>query len=183
MLRASLDQAVHAQQPLQQQLLQQQRRDSNAEASFSGQHNLDQHFLPSFTWAAAGASASHTGRPQQQGMPHQTPSSSAGHGPGQLGSGPIQAELARLALTPDAVKDQTYFLAHLSPAQLARTMFPLGALTKPQVRKLAAAADLANKDRKDSQGICFLGKVGRYFKTLFMQHQLAHGMTNHIYRK
>ena len=104
---------------------------------------------------------------------------------------------ARLALTPDAVKDQTYFLAHLSQAQLARTLFPLGHLTKPQasagrlglrarrdmlpgmvprrpranthththcalfpqVRALAAAADLPNKGRKDSQGICFLGKV------------------------
>ncbi|GAB4819907.1 hypothetical protein N2152v2_006953 [Parachlorella kessleri] len=65
----------------------------------------------------------------------------------------------RLALTPDAVKDQTYFLAHLSQRQLARTMFPLGHLTKAQVRRLAAAAELPNKGRKDSQGICFLGKV------------------------
>jgi tRNA-5-taurinomethyluridine 2-sulfurtransferase len=65
----------------------------------------------------------------------------------------------RLALTPDAIKDQTYFLAHLSPAQLANTLFPLGSLTKPQVRSLAVAAALPNKDRKDSQGICFLGKV------------------------
>lgn len=65
----------------------------------------------------------------------------------------------RLALTPDAIKDQTYFLAHLSPPQLANTLFPLGALTKPQVRSLAAAAALPNQDRKDSQGICFLGKV------------------------
>lgn len=44
-----------------------------------------------------------------------------------------QRREARLALTPDAVKDQTYFLAHLSQAQLARTLFPLGHLTKPQV--------------------------------------------------
>ncbi|KAL4513361.1 hypothetical protein Ndes2437B_g00573 [Nannochloris sp. 'desiccata'] len=65
----------------------------------------------------------------------------------------------RLALTPDAIKDQTYFLAHLSPSQLANTLFPLGNLTKPQVRALAAAAALPNQDRKDSQGICFLGKV------------------------
>jgi tRNA (5-methylaminomethyl-2-thiouridylate)-methyltransferase len=65
----------------------------------------------------------------------------------------------RLALTPDAVKDQTYFLAHLAPSQLERTLFPLGALTKTQVRALAAAAALPNQDRKDSQGICFLGKV------------------------
>eukprot|EP00887_Chlorella_sp_A99_P003754 scaffold7.g3754.t1 len=64
-----------------------------------------------------------------------------------------------LALTPDAVKDQTYFLAHLSQAQLARTMFPLGCLAKAQVRALAAAARLPNQARRDSQGICFLGKV------------------------
>ncbi|PRW20746.1 tRNA-specific 2-thiouridylase [Chlorella sorokiniana] len=70
-----------------------------------------------------------------------------------------QQQDVRLALTPDAVKDQTYFLAHLSQRQLARTLFPLGHLTKPQVRALAEAADLPNKARKDSQGICFLGKV------------------------
>jgi len=69
------------------------------------------------------------------------------------------AGTARLALTPDAVKDQTYFLAHLTPVQLDKIMFPLGALTKPQVRALAAAAALPNQARKDSQGICFLGKV------------------------
>ena len=43
--------------------------------------------------------------------------------------------VARLVLTPDAVKDQTYFLAHLRPDQLSRTLFPLGALTKHQVRE------------------------------------------------
>ncbi len=66
---------------------------------------------------------------------------------------------ARLCLTPDAVKDQTYFLAQLSAAQLSRAMFPIGALTKAQVRALAAAAGLATQSRPDSQGICFLGKV------------------------
>ncbi|GIL55295.1 hypothetical protein Vafri_10858 [Volvox africanus] len=74
-------------------------------------------------------------------------------------SGEDEEEEVQLLLTPDAVKDQTYFLANLSPRQLSRVMFPLGCLTKSQVRKLAAAADLANKNRKDSQGICFLGKV------------------------
>jgi tRNA methyl transferase len=66
---------------------------------------------------------------------------------------------ARLAVTADAVKDQTYFLAHLSQRQLSRLMFPLSPLTKPAVRRLASAARLPNKARKDSQGICFLGKV------------------------
>ncbi|KAK9818663.1 hypothetical protein WJX74_000884 [Apatococcus lobatus] len=65
----------------------------------------------------------------------------------------------RLALTPDSIKDQTYFLARLSQDQLQRCMFPLGALTKAQVRQLAAAADLPNQARRDSQGICFLGKL------------------------
>eukprot|EP00873_Tetraselmis_striata_P013172 jgi/Tetstr1/433436/TSEL_022710.t1 len=64
-----------------------------------------------------------------------------------------------LAITPDEVKDQTYFLAQLSQAQIARCMFPLGSLTKAAVRKMAATAALVTKDRKDSQGICFLGKV------------------------
>jgi tRNA U34 2-thiouridine synthase MnmA/TrmU len=57
------------------------------------------------------------------------------------------------------VKDQTYFLSHLTQAQLSRLMFPLGGLTKVEVRELAEAMGLSNKHRKDSQGICFLGKV------------------------
>lgn len=64
-----------------------------------------------------------------------------------------------LTTTPDVVKDQTYFLAQLSQAQIARSMFPLGPLTKPEVRRMAAEAGLATQNRKDSQGICFLGKV------------------------
>jgi len=65
----------------------------------------------------------------------------------------------RLSLTPDATKDQTYFLAGLTQAQLRRCMFPIGHLTKAEVRAAAHALDLPTKDRKDSQGICFLGKV------------------------
>ena len=64
-----------------------------------------------------------------------------------------------LALTPDVVKDQTYFLANLKPEQLRKAMFPLGGFDKPTVRALADLADLPTKGRKDSQGICFLGKV------------------------
>ena len=59
----------------------------------------------------------------------------------------------------DPVKDQTYFLSHLHQAQLARAVFPIGDLTKTEVRKLARRLDLPNKDRRDSQGICFLGKI------------------------
>jgi len=61
--------------------------------------------------------------------------------------------------SPDAIKDQTYFLALLSPAQLAQAYFPIGHLTKPEVRALAERYDLPNKARRDSQGICFLGKL------------------------
>ncbi|KAG8073664.1 hypothetical protein GUJ93_ZPchr0006g41827 [Zizania palustris] len=64
-----------------------------------------------------------------------------------------------LQLSKDKVKDQTYFLSHLSQTQLRRLLFPLGCITKDEVRRLAAQMDLPNKDRKDSQGICFLGKV------------------------
>jgi tRNA (5-methylaminomethyl-2-thiouridylate)-methyltransferase len=59
----------------------------------------------------------------------------------------------------DPVKDQTYFLSHLYQAQLARAIFPIGDLTKTEVRNLARRLDLPNKDRRDSQGICFLGKI------------------------
>jgi tRNA-specific 2-thiouridylase len=64
-----------------------------------------------------------------------------------------------LHTTDDAVKDQTYFLSHLSQEQLKKALFPLGTLTKVEVRQLAQGFDLPNKDRKDSQGICFLGKL------------------------
>ncbi|NKB67310.1 MAG: tRNA 2-thiouridine(34) synthase MnmA, partial [Candidatus Latescibacteria bacterium] len=64
-----------------------------------------------------------------------------------------------LKRAPDPVKDQTYFLSHLSQAQLARALFPIGHLRKAQVRQLATRHGLATQDRKDSQGICFLGKI------------------------
>lgn len=67
--------------------------------------------------------------------------------------------LAVLQLSSDEVKDQTYFLSHLSQSQLSRLIFPLGCVSKGQVRQLAALLELPNKHRKDSQGICFLGKV------------------------
>lgn len=64
-----------------------------------------------------------------------------------------------LSLAPDPVKDQTYFLAQLSKDQLKRALFPLGDLMKKEVRELAQKYNLPTKDRKDSQGICFLGKI------------------------
>jgi len=59
----------------------------------------------------------------------------------------------------DRVKDQTYFLSHLRQEQVARALFPVGALPKAHVRALARDLELPNRERKDSQGICFLGRV------------------------
>lgn len=64
-----------------------------------------------------------------------------------------------LHMTSDTVKDQTYFLSHVSQEQLKKVLFPLGDLTKAEVRELAQNYNLPNKERKDSQGICFLGKL------------------------
>ena len=60
---------------------------------------------------------------------------------------------------PDPVKDQTYFLSRLNQAQLSRAAFPIGHMKKEDVRAYASEHDLPTKDRKDSQGICFLGKI------------------------
>jgi len=73
-----------------------------------------------------------------------------------------------LKKSPDPVKDQTYFLSHLSQKQLSRAIFLIGKYTKSEVRKLAKKYDLPNKDRKDSQGICFLGKIP--YREFIKQH-------------
>lgn len=67
--------------------------------------------------------------------------------------------LTHLLQAPDPIKDQTYFLSHLSQYQISRALFPIGHLLKAQVRGLASEYNLPNKARKDSQGICFLGKL------------------------
>lgn len=59
----------------------------------------------------------------------------------------------------DGNKDQSYFLCQLSQEQLSKTLFPIGELLKPQVREIAAANNLITADKKDSQGLCFIGKV------------------------
>ena len=64
-----------------------------------------------------------------------------------------------LATAKDAVKDQTDFLAGISTAQLSHLLFPLGELNKEEVRKIASECGLPTAARKDSQGICFLGKI------------------------
>jgi tRNA-5-taurinomethyluridine 2-sulfurtransferase len=64
-----------------------------------------------------------------------------------------------LKKSPDPIKDQTYFLAYLTQKQLSRALFPIGSYRKVEIRNLAHELSLPNMDRKDSQGICFLGKI------------------------
>ena len=59
----------------------------------------------------------------------------------------------------DSNKDQSYFLCQLSQEQLAKSLFPIGELTKPEVREIASQMDLVTAEKKDSQGLCFIGKV------------------------
>jgi tRNA-specific 2-thiouridylase len=59
----------------------------------------------------------------------------------------------------DDNKDQSYFLCQLSQEQLAKALFPIGELTKPEVRKIAAEMELVTAEKRDSQGLCFIGKV------------------------
>ncbi|VXB67474.1 tRNA-specific 2-thiouridylase MnmA [Flavobacterium sp. 9R] len=67
--------------------------------------------------------------------------------------------LYHLIAGADTNKDQSYFLCQLSQEQLAKSLFPIGALTKPQVREIAAEMELVTAEKKDSQGLCFIGKV------------------------
>ena len=64
-----------------------------------------------------------------------------------------------LATAVDPIKDQTDFLSQLEYKQIRKLMFPIGGMMKSEVRKIAHAAHLPSADRKDSQGICFLGKI------------------------
>ncbi|MFD0990867.1 tRNA 2-thiouridine(34) synthase MnmA [Mariniflexile jejuense] len=68
-------------------------------------------------------------------------------------------EIYQLLAGVDDNKDQSYFLCQLSQAQLAKSLFPIGELTKPQVRDIAMELDLVTAEKKDSQGLCFIGKV------------------------
>jgi tRNA-specific 2-thiouridylase len=79
-------------------------------------------------------------------------------------------EIFRLLAGTDSNKDQSYFLCQLSQEQLSKSLFPIGNLLKPEVRRIAAEQNLPNADRKDSQGICFVGKVDL---PVFLQQKLA----------
>jgi len=76
----------------------------------------------------------------------------------------------RLLAGVDNNKDQSYFLCQLNQEQLAKTLFPIGELTKPEVRKIAKEQGLITAEKRDSQGLCFVGKVSL---PEFLQQQLA----------
>jgi len=78
-------------------------------------------------------------------------------------------DVFRLLAGKDNNKDQSYFLCQLSQKQLSVAMFPIGHMQKPELRKLAREVELATADKKDSQGICFVGKVDL---PTFLQQQL-----------
>ena len=69
------------------------------------------------------------------------------------------ATIYHLLSGKDKNKDQSYFLCQLNQAQLSRALFPIGELEKPEVRRIAREQDLITADKKDSQGLCFIGKV------------------------
>ncbi len=68
-------------------------------------------------------------------------------------------EIYQLLAGKDNNKDQSYFLCQLNQEQLSKALFPIGELTKPEVRAIAKELDLVTADKKDSQGLCFIGKV------------------------
>ena len=78
-------------------------------------------------------------------------------------------EIFHLLAGKDNNKDQSYFLCQLNQAQLSKSLFPIGELTKPEVREIAREMDLVTADKKDSQGLCFIGKVSL---PTFLQQQL-----------
>lgn len=79
------------------------------------------------------------------------------------------SNVSRLLAGKDHNKDQSYFLCQVSQKQLENVLFPVGALTKTEVRNIAMELGLATADRKDSQGICFVGKVDL---PVFLQQKL-----------
>jgi tRNA-specific 2-thiouridylase len=79
----------------------------------------------------------------------------------------------------DDNKDQSYFLCQLSQEQMAKSLFPIGELTKPEVREIAMKLDLVTAEKKDSQGLCFIGKV-RLPEFLQQQLQTKEGLIYEI---
>lgn len=83
-----------------------------------------------------------------------------------------------LGKSPDAVKDQSYFLSNLKPFQISKCLFPIGDYQKEEIRRLARSFDLPTQSRKDSQGICFLGKLK--FEE-FLKHYLGESVGEIVY--
>ncbi|MDL1913918.1 MAG: tRNA 2-thiouridine(34) synthase MnmA [Bergeyella sp.] len=81
-----------------------------------------------------------------------------------------KGSIFRLLEGVDADKDQSYFLCQLNQYQLSKALFPVGSLTKPEVRMLAKGVGLPTAEKKDSQGLCFIGKVSL---PKFLKQQLA----------
>lgn len=79
-------------------------------------------------------------------------------------------EVHRLLAGSDPNKDQSYFLCQLSQQQLSKALFPIGDLIKPEVRRIALELNLITAHKKDSQGICFVGKVDL---PVFLQQKLT----------
>ena len=79
-------------------------------------------------------------------------------------------KIYRILAGDDKNKDQSYFLCQLSQEQLSKALFPIGDIDKPEVRRLAKEAGLPSAEKKDSQGICFVGKVDL---PVFLQQKLA----------
>lgn len=77
----------------------------------------------------------------------------------------------------DPNKDQSYFLCQLNQNQLAKALFPIGELLKSEVREIATQMGLVTADKKDSQGLCFVGKISL---PVFLQQQLAQKKGNII---
>ncbi len=75
----------------------------------------------------------------------------------------------KLLAGADPNKDQSYFLCQLSQEQLSKALFPIGDILKPEVRRIAREQDLVTAEKKDSQGLCFIGKV---HLPVFLQQQL-----------
>lgn len=88
------------------------------------------------------------------------------------GDTPVPTAYHALCTSVDTAKDQTYFLWTLTQRHLAHTLFPVGGYQKPEVRELAAKFGLPTAQKKDSQGVCFLGKID-------MQEFLSHYIVPH----
>lgn len=83
-----------------------------------------------------------------------------------------RVEDGQLKMAADANKDQTYFLYRVTGEALTKTLFPLGGYTKPEVRKMAEERGLYTAGKKDSQGICFVGKIGiREFLSQYVEQK------------